>query len=166
MKTPKYWIESLDLLPHPEGGFFKEAYRSSEVIENNSLPNRFDGDRSISTSIYFLLKEGQFSTFHKIKSDETWHFYDGAPITIYIINQQGNMDSFKLGLDPLNNIFPQITIPANCWFAAKSEGSFTLVGCTVAPGFDFNDFEMANQEELINEFPSHKSTILQFTKSC
>ena len=163
MKTSKYWIDELELLPHPEGGYFKEVYRSSEEIDSGALPSRFKGNRSFCTSIYFLLEKGQFSAFHRIKSDETWHYYDGDPLTIYVINSQGKLDLFKLGLDPKNNFLPQVIIPANCWFASKSNGDFTLVGCTVSPGFDFHDFTMANRDKLINQFPDLINEIKQFT---
>ncbi len=163
MKTSKFWINKLDLLSHPEGGYFKEVYRSSEKIDLSSLPLGFNGNRSLSTSIYFLLEKGQFSAFHKIKSDEIWHFYDGNPLTIYVINVEGNIEQYKLGLDPDNNFLPQVTIPANCWFAAATKGDYTLVGCTVSPGFDFHDFTMADRNELINQFPVHRKIIEDFT---
>ena len=165
MRNAEYWIKHLNLLPHQEGGYFKEVYRSVEEIKRSSLPDRFPGDRAFSTSIYFLLEKGDFSAFHKIKSDELWHFYDGAPISIHVINDNGILTTYKLGLSPENKIMPQVTIFANQWFAAESLGDFSLVGCTVSPGFDFNDFEIAERNNLINLHKEHKKIIEQFTRS-
>jgi uncharacterized protein len=163
MRNADHWISNLNLIPHPEGGYFKEVYRSSEEIQSTCLPDRFDGNRNFSTAIYFLLKKNDKSVFHRIKSDETWHFYDGDNLSIYLINQDGELVIHELGLKPELNILPQITIPANCWFAAETNASFTLVGCTVAPGFNFNDFEMGNRVSLVDEFPKHERTIIKFT---
>ena len=164
MKDSAYWINSLGLLPHPEGGFYKETYRSNEEITNNALPDRFSGNRSFATAIYFLLEEGNFSAFHKIKSDEIWHFYDGSPVLIHTIDNDGTLITYKLGNSPIDGVFPQITIPANTWFASESTGNFSLVGCTVSPGFDFNDFEMANRKMLVNLFEKHRAIIEKFTR--
>ena len=153
-----YWIEKLDLQRHPEGGFYKEVYRSNEVIDEESLPERFRGTRCLSTSIYFLLKGDEFSAFHRIKSDEVWHFHAGTGLTLYIIEKSGDLSVLKLGSDFEKNEQFQITIPKESWFAAKvvSKKSFTLVGCTVAPGFDFSDFELGDKTELCSKYPQHK----------
>ncbi len=164
MRNATYWINSLNLLPHPEGGYYKETHRSSEGIKNKSLPKRFSGNRSFSTAIYFLLSKGNFSAFHRIKSDELWHFYDGAPVSIHVIDTEGILTTHKLGVEPHQGLSPQITIPANSWFASESTGDFSLVGCTVSPGFDFNDFELADRESLINIFKNHIKVITQFTR--
>lgn len=153
MANAKYYIQKLGLQKHPEGGWFREVYRSPEIIEQQSLDNRFSGSRNISTSIYFLLEEGDFSAFHKIKSDETWHYYDGGMIEVYSISPSGKLIIHKLGLNIENGELPQITIPAGEYFAAKPTSEFTLVGCTVAPGFDFEDFEMPGKQELTDRFP-------------
>jgi predicted cupin superfamily sugar epimerase len=158
-RTSKYWIKKLNLLAHPEGGWFKEVYRSKETVQKNALPDRFTGNRSISTAIYYLLEKGDFSAFHRIKSDEIWHFYDGEPLEIIEINPDGNLIKHCLGLNPDNNCFPQIVIPAQSWFAARPAGTFTLVGCTVSPGFDFEDFEMGEKKKLSALFPEHKRII-------
>ena len=99
MKDAGYWIKSLELIEHPEGGYFRETYRSPEAICKDSLPARYEGDRSFSTSIYFLLIGEQFSAFHQLKSDELWHFYVGSPLTIHIIDEDGNYSTTKLGRD-------------------------------------------------------------------
>ena len=163
MRSAKYWIDKLNLVSHPEGGYFKEVYRSDESLKAASLPSRFLGDRSFSTAIYFLLEKGQKSAFHRIKSDELWHFYDGDPVIIYIIDKKGNLSTLKLGLNLDTAYSPQIVIPANCWFAAETEGNFTLSGCTVSPGFNFDDFELASRNKLSEEFPQHKVLINKFT---
>ena len=161
----KYWIKKLSLQKHPEGGYFKEIYRSNESISNYSLPDRFDGDRCFATSIYFLLEKNNFSAFHRIKSDEIWHFYQGESITIYTIDNSGNLKNHKLGNNPENEEELQVVIPRNTWFAAilNKQDSFALVGCTVSPGFNFNDFELAKRELLINLFPQHKEIIEKLT---
>lgn len=150
-------IKQLNLQKHPEGGWYKELYRSNEIINKEALPNRFNGDRCFSTSIYFLLESHENSVFHKIKSDEIWHFYNGSPITIHIIDETGKYFFIVLGKD-LNY---QCTVPANCWFAAEvsDKNNYALVGCTVSPGFDFKDFEIGKKEELIKSFQQHETII-------
>jgi len=165
MTKAQQWISNLKLVAHPEGGYFSEVYRSEETISENCLNKRYSVSHSISTSIYFLLKENDFSAFHRIKSDEIWHFYDGLTIQTYLIFPDGNFEIKKLGLNFEQNELPQVVIPKNVWFAAKpiSENGYTLVGCTVAPGFDFADFELAKRDELLQKYPQHKSLITQLT---
>ena len=164
MRDAQYWINHLDLLPHPEGGHFKEVYRSDEKIKRSALPGRFPDDRAFSTSIYFLLQKREFSAFHKIKSDEVWHFYDGDPVSITMIDDKGKLTTYKLGLSPHKGIMPQVTIPANNWFASETTGNFSLVGCTVSPGFDFDDFEMADRDLLISQNGEHREIIERLTR--
>lgn len=156
-KTASYWIEKLGLLPHPEGGYYRETYRSAEVTEQNGLPERFTGPRNFSTAIYFLLRSRDRSLFHRIKSDELWHHYAGSPLSLYVLNDQG-LTHFRLGPDPDNGESLQVAIPAGSWFGAlvDREESYTLSGCTVAPGFDFADFEFADRNALLKTFPAHK----------
>lgn len=163
--TSKDWISKLDLTPHPEGGFFKEVYRSEETIKDG-LPNRYKSERAFGTSIYFLLEGDQFSTFHKLQSDETWHFYDGCSITIHVIDKDGNLSSHSLGKSLNEETSLQFTIPKQSWFAAAPDdkNSFSLVGCSVYPGFDFADFELGNRDELLKVYPQHESIIKKFTK--
>ncbi len=161
----KQWISKLNLIPHPEGGFYCEEYRSDENLIKTAIDERYSGSRSVSTSIYFLLTGNQFSAFHKIKSDEIWHFYDGVPIELYLISNDGNLEIKKLGINITRNEFPQIIIKKDVWFAAKpvDKENFTLVGCTVAPGFEFDDFELGDRTSLLKKFPQYKDLILQFT---
>ena len=159
-RNANYYIEQLNLASHPEGGYFKETYRSADTTTTRA------GQRSISTAIYFLLESGNFSAFHRIKSDEAWHFYDGDPLSVYIIDQSGILEEVRLGLDISAGQKPQAVVPANCWFASgvSAGGKFSLVGCTVAPGFDFQDFEMAERNKLIKEYPQHRSIITSLTR--
>lgn len=161
MRSAKYWIDQLGLEPHPEGGYFRETYRSTLEI----APQGFDGNRAVSTGIYFLLTEGNFSAFHKIKSDEMWHFYAGDPIHIYVIHPDGRLEEIVLGLELENGQVPQAVVPANGWFASKTTGPYGLVGCTVAPGFDFQDFEMADRSTLVGSYPAHVQIINQLTRA-
>jgi uncharacterized protein len=153
--TKEMLIEKYNLLPHPEGGYYKQTYRSAEKIIASALPARFSDDRHFCTAIYFLLEPGNFSAFHRIKSDECWHFYAGGPLLVHIINDNGNRTTIKLGNDILSEQHFQYVVPANCWFASEpAPGTeFSFVGCTVSPGFDFADFELAKAEELIKVYP-------------
>lgn len=160
-------VKSLNLLPHPEGGFYKETYRSSLIIPKSVLADNFSGDRSVCTGIYFLLTSDNFSAFHRIQQDEMWHYYSGSPLLVHIIDPKGHYSEIEVGLDFDNGQQPQFVVPAGCWFASsvKEENSFSLVGCTVAPGFDFDDFELASFDMLSNKFPQHQQIIKKLTRS-
>ncbi len=162
----KHWIDGLKLRRHPEGGWFRETYRSAESVAKAYLPPRFTGDRSFSTAIYFLLESGDLSALHRIKQDEVWHFYDGSPLTIHVIDPAGNYSAIRLGRDLAAGEGPQAVVRAGDWFGASVEepGSYALVGCTVAPGFDFADFEMPGREELCRLFPQHRAVIERLTR--
>ncbi len=159
------YVMKLNLIPHPEGGFYKEVYRSDETVNKNSLPERYDGDRNFGTSIYYLLPKGCFSSFHKLKSDEIWHFYVGSPIYIYLLKPESYLQTVKLGNNISNNEVLQFTVLKDTWFAAAPgiDYDFSLIGCTVFPGFSFNDFELASRDELIKSFPEHKDLIETYT---
>ena len=165
MKTAEFWIQNLELEAHPEGGFYKETYRAKENIPANGLPGRFAGNRNFSTAIYFLLRSQDRSLLHRIKSDELWHYHAGGTLSIYVI-QHGELIVRKLGSDPEKGDSLQVMVPAGCWFGAKVEqpDSYTLSGCTVAPGFDFKDFELAERKSLLLEHPSLREVILKLTK--
>lgn len=164
MKPAAYWIDRLQLSPHPEGGFYRETYRSAETLSIEGLPKRFPGERNISTAIYFLLRSQDRSRFHRIKSDELWHFYAGGSLSIYVLKDE-DLSIYRLGDQPDKGQSLQIIIPANCWFGAKVDesNSYTLAGCTVAPGFDFQDFEFADRSLLVKEFPMHQRIIEMLT---
>lgn len=159
--TVESLVSSLGLLPHPEGGYYRETYRSSEHMPANALPARFGGDRLFSTAIYYLLGPGDFSAFHRIKSDETWHFHAGSTLHIHVIDKAGAYRKIRLGRDYLQGETFQATVMAGEWFAAEpaDEQGFSFAGCTVAPGFDFRDFEMAKAEELLAAYPDHAALI-------
>jgi uncharacterized protein len=162
-----YWIEKLQLTSHIEGGSFCEVYRSPVTVSKNNLPSAFNGDRNFSTSIYFLLEKKQFSAFHKIASDELWHFYSGDTLIIYEIDAlTGNLTEHRLGNNPEHNENFQTVIKAGNWFAScvANESEYALVGCTVSPGFDFEDFELAQREQLIKKYPQHADLITALTR--
>jgi hypothetical protein len=163
--TAAYWIKKLQMLPHPEGGYYAETYRSSETIKADSLPKRYNGDRTFSTAIYFLVEGGQFSALHRIASDELWHFYTGSSLLVYVIDPQGHLQMIRLGNNPEAGEVFQAVVKAGCWFGSKVEDptGYALVGCTVAPGFDFADFELATRTELVNLYPQHGHIIESLT---
>lgn len=166
MNTVQQLVKHYEMLPHPEGGYYKETYRSNEMLQKSSLPARFTDKRNFYTAIYFLLEQGNFSAFHRIKSDECWHFYAGQTLLVHVIDVQGNLTTTRLGNDIFANETFQFLVPANCWFASEPapESSFSLVGCTVAPGFDFEDFELAKANTLIQQFPQHEEIIARLCR--
>jgi uncharacterized protein len=155
------WISRLYLTKHIEGGWYSEVYVSPLTLPQSSLPGTLKGNRSVCTHIYFLLEQNDFSALHKINSDELWHFYDGDPIIIYEIENNGQLTEHKLGNDPANGFVPFCMVKAGNWFGSRvaGTGNYALVGCTVAPGFDFSDFELAKANELAALYPAHKVLI-------
>jgi len=154
-------VKKLQLLPHPEGGFYRETYRIAEEITIKFNEKASPVKRNISTCIYFMLTSDSFSAFHRIKQDEIWHFYRGSALKLYMISPAGELSVVKIGNDILNDEIPQFVVPAGYWFAAEvaENNAFSLVGCTVAPGFDFSDFELADKKSLCVSFPNHESII-------
>ncbi len=152
MDNATYWIDKLGLISHPEGGYFKETYRSKGLLGSNSLPKQYQTSRNFSTSIYFLLKGDGHSKFHILASDELWYYHTGSPLTLHLIHQNGNYTTILLGPNMENNEHLQVTIPQNTHFAAavNIKDSFTLMSCSVSPGFDFKDFKLASSEELLS----------------
>lgn len=165
-KSVEELVERLQLLRHPEGGWFRESYRASGSAPAAALPDAFGGARSYCTAIYFLLERGDISALHRIKSDELWHFYAGATLTVHAITPDGQHRQMNVGRDLEAGASFQAVVPAGCWFGAEvtGEGDYSLVGCTVAPGFDFSDFEMGGREELLRDFPSHAEIIHRLTR--
>jgi uncharacterized protein len=159
-------VRRLDLVRHPEGGWYRETYRSGEFVAGAALPERFGGARPFSTSIYFLLEQGDISALHRIKSDEIWHFYTGAPLTVHALTAQGNHVELKLGTDFTAGESFQTVVAAGCWFGAEvtGPGEYSLVGCTVSPGFDFADFQLGIRGDLRQEYPRHKEIIHRLTR--
>jgi len=165
MKTAQYWIDKLSLIPHPEGGWLRETYRSGEIIAKESLPEQYDGPRSFCTLIYFLLEFGQVSCLHRLQSDEQWHFYIGSSLTIHIIDPKGQYTQQQLGSDPEKGESFQAVIPSGCWFGATVNGpnTYSLVGCVVSPGFDFRDLKLGDRKDLVSSFPQHAAVIEMLT---
>lgn len=167
MSRAQEWIAHLQLLPHPEGGHYRQTYRATEMITHAHLPQRFTGDRAFSTAIYFLLAGDEFSALHRIRSDEVWHHYDGAALTVHVIDMAGLYVAVQLGKDLSRGESPQAVVPAGCLFGAslRDENSFALVGCTVAPGFDFADFELPPRSQLLRDYPQFHEIIKRLTRS-
>jgi predicted cupin superfamily sugar epimerase len=154
-------VRELDLAPHPEGGFFRETFRADPLPF--SLSGR--GERAASTAIYYLLPGGDFSAFHRVRSDEVWHFYAGVALELHCIDRTGSYALVRLGADVLAGERPQHVVRAGVFQAARpSRSGFSLCGCTVAPGFDFSDFEMPSRASLIERFPSQRALISELTR--
>ena len=163
MKDAAYWIEKLQLQAHPEGGYFAESFRSEESL-TEGLPDRYSGPRALSTSIYFLIPPGQFSSLHRLQTDEIWHYHQGGPLELVFLNASGIWSTKLLGPDPDQGQQLQQLAPRGHWFGARPIGSeFSLAGCTMAPGFEFADFELARRSELLDEFPELSAEIRAFT---
>ncbi|MCA9840964.1 MAG: cupin domain-containing protein [Cyanobacteria bacterium HKST-UBA03] len=163
-------IARYQMQPHPEGGWFAETFRDPMVLPKTALPDRFGGDRHASTAIVFLLPKGSCSHLHRIAADELWHFYLGDPIQIVTLADDGTVTETTLGIDILNNQLPQVRVSAGVWFgaypspmASVGQVGYTLVGCTVAPGFDFADFELADRTELTAQYPKARPWIERLT---
>jgi len=150
-QTASYWIEHLNLQPHPEGGYYKEVFRSDVNVAR--LP-AVEARKAI-TSIYYLLEGADFSGFHRIASDELWYFHKGSPLVIHVIDEQGGYTAIELSDQSTGSL--SIAINAGLWFAAEipSRKDFTLASCAVAPGFEFTEFEMAKKQELTVLYPQH-----------
>ena len=149
-------IKTLGLLPHPEGGFFKETFRSDEKVDTK--------DRNLLTSIYFLLTSKNLSHFHRIKSDELWYFHSGSAVTVHTLDETGHT-RFKLGKDITNGELPFYLVKKDTIFGSTVDmpDSFALVSCAVAPGFDFRDFELLERQDLLNQFPGHSDIVHMLT---
>lgn len=161
MKTAQDWIDALGLTAHPEGGWYKETYRS---------PRLLGGRTPVSTGIYFLLRRTDISAFHRIQSDEMWHLYAVSPLTrlrIWRLTPEGQLGSFLIGNEPARNEVFQAVVPAGDWFAGEVEtlqgadldNAWVLVGCTVSPGFSFGEFELAKADELAAQVPRHEDLV-------
>lgn len=178
MNEAKDWITHLGLRPHPEGGYFQETYRAEDLLRHSGLPSRYHSDRISATAIYFFLGAGDVSKFHRLRSDEVWCYHVGRPLALYVIEPDGTLQRFVLGIDLDKQQRPQISIPHGAWFGARGlevapeaassmpavqVASYTLVSCVVAPGFEFEDFELATREHLLATYPEHQALIEQLT---
>ncbi|PSQ95585.1 MAG: hypothetical protein BRD55_10130 [Bacteroidetes bacterium SW_9_63_38] len=167
MTDAQTWIDRLNLEAHPEGGYYRETYRSDLSFAEAALPAPFDGARDAAALIYFLLPGDSFSALHRIRQDEIWHFYAGAPLTLHQIAPDGAHSTCTLGrsVEAIQQF--HAVVPAGTWFGAitvEDEDAYTLVGCTTAPAFDFADFEMADRAALLDTYPQHRATIEQLTR--
>ena len=162
MRDVERMVEALGLKPHPEGGFFRETFRSARRL----VAGPEGAQRDAATAIYFLLPAGEFSAFHRIRgSDEMWHHYGGDPIEIHTITSSGDHRVTMLGPDVLGGERPQFLVEAGTFQAAIAPGSrFALCGCTVTPGFEFADFEMPARDDLVARFPRHEHVIRRLTR--
>lgn len=159
------WIETLQLQPHPEGGYYRETYRSPQRLMGCCL-HEHEGPRVVATAIYFLLPGGEFSALHRLRSDEMWHFYAGSPLTLHLITPEGDLVQVRLGPNAQNGESFQAVVPAGCWFGATVDDpdGYALVGCTVAPGFEFEDFELGDRQQLLERYPQHREIIERLTR--
>jgi predicted cupin superfamily sugar epimerase len=167
MQSADYWIEKLELEPLPEeGGMYRETYRSDEQIPANALPDRFAGDRCFSTLIYYLLRHPEFSAFHRLKQDEIWHFYEGNALSVSVLGVNGSARQVKMGRDLDAGETFQLVLRRGEIFAAAVDatGGYALIGCTVAPGFEFQDFELVDRHELLNTYPAQREWVLSYTR--
>jgi predicted cupin superfamily sugar epimerase len=144
--------QELNLEPHPEGGYYREMVRSNQQVQQG------ERTRSAGTAIYFLVPEGQLTSWHNVASDEVWHYYEGDPLVLEWLDAAGSFHRSILGPTEEGQR-PQHLIPAGCWQRAYCTGSFTLCGCTVSPGFEFEDFTMLDPADLAKHFPDHKEVI-------
>ncbi len=187
-KEAAYWIRALALAPHPEGGYFRETWRSHRRTD----PGESGRSRDLGSAIYFLLEGDDFSAFHRLAADEIWHFYLGDPLTITMISPVGVLSLARLGRDPERGEAPQVVVPAGVWFAASRDAAtgiasrdtteiasgsvsrtawgagaagFALIGCTTAPGFEFADWELADRSTLLSRFPEHREVITRLSRA-
>ncbi|MFM2376163.1 MAG: hypothetical protein RLZZ165_1260 [Bacteroidota bacterium] len=165
-RTADHWMELLGLISHPEGGYFKETYRSGQVVSLPALGGNDAGDRHAGTAIYFLVTADQPSCFHRLGTDEVWHHYDGDTLEILQIQPDGSTLSTHLGKDGPPGTLPQQLVRAGTWFAARvvPGGKYSLCGCTMAPGFDFSDFELGSRKRLAAAYPLLVDLIQALTK--
>jgi predicted cupin superfamily sugar epimerase len=152
------------MISHPEGGFYKEIYTSEEKITSAELKVDYEGSRILWTSIYFLLRDGEVSNFHRLKSDEMWYYHSGSPLTIYMINPKGELITEQLGLNIENGEKPQVLVPKDYIFgSAMNNKGYALVGCMVSPGFEFRDFELFQRNDLLEKFPQYQQIIYKLS---
>lgn len=158
MKEAKKYIEELELKPHVEGGYYKEILKSQDTIQYNGK------NRSLYTSILFLLEKNNVSNFHELTADEIWYFHDGMPLTIHMITKEGKYHTVKLGRNSSENEVLQYVVEKGTIFGSDVEEGYALVSCAVVPGFEFDDFKLFERSELLNRFPQHKEIIVKLTR--
>ena len=159
-RDASFWIDTLKLERHPEGGYYRETYRAPGEVPLER------GRRSFSTAIYYLLTSDDVSRLHRLQSDELIHYYLGSTFTLHLLDESHGHRRISLGREPDEGQVLQAVLPAGVWFGATIErpGGFALVGCTVAPGFDFADFDQASREEMLALFPQHREIVERLTR--
>lgn len=162
--TKDQWVRKLDLKPHREGGFYTEIYRNATQVPPEDLGPEYQSRRSLATCIYFMLMREHFSAFHIIHSDELWHFLDGGTVRIHFISPEGEYFTRHCGSGLAEGEWPIVHVPGKHWFAAETLSDFSLVSCTVMPGFDYEDFALATHQELIQQYPQHEAIIRRLTR--
>jgi len=166
MTTAAQIIELFKMKPLPEeGGYYAETYRCPEKIARANLPERYTGDRNFGTAILYLLTPDTFSRLHRLRSDEIFHFYLGDPVTMLQLHPDGSSEVITLGRDILNGQNIQVTVPRQSWQGCflNQPGKFALMGTTVVPGFESEDFESADREKLLAQYPAQQNLIVQLT---
>ena len=158
-------IDKFSMKPHPEGGYFGAGFRSPEFLRSESLPNRYGTPRNMYSSIYFMVTRDKHSRFHRLKTDEMWHYYAGDPMILHLISETGKYSQVILSNTNGHEKFLTL-VKRNTWMAASTRGEdkgYALVGCTLAPGFEYKDFELGDRQEMIEAYPDCKDVIEQFT---
>jgi hypothetical protein len=160
MKDSNYWIEKLGMIPHPEGGYYHSSYKSSQTMFRHDIAGVSSSERNLWSSIYLLLTEEDFTSFHRVRSEEVWYYHHGSSVKIYMISPEGDLTTAKLGLDLDQNEKMQVLIPKNYIIAAERiEDTHAMIGIMVSPGFDFDDIKIYDKDELTNLFPMHEEII-------
>lgn len=156
MKSAEYYIKNLNMAPHVEGGYFKESFISKDKARK---------DKKLWSSIYFLLRTGEVSNFHRLKSDELWYYHDGEALTIYMITLEGELITSKLGKNIENGETPQVLVPKGCIFgSAMNNNGYALVGCMVSPAFEYEEFELFERDYLLSLYPNYSDIIMKLTR--
>jgi hypothetical protein len=158
-----FWSRTLGLQPHPEGGSFRETWRSAESAAG--LPDRFGGPRALGTAILYLLRAGERSRLHRLRADELWHFHEGGALVLHLLVPGTGYRRLVLGREIANGEQFQCVVPNGCWFGAEPAAGtpFALVGCTCAPGFEYGDFEPGSREDLLARFPEQRALVERLT---
>ena len=165
--TAQQIVDRLGLRPHPEGGFFREVFRAPTRVEHPGIPDGADATRCGGSLIYFLLEAGDFSAWHRVRwTEEIWHLYAGGPVELHTIDKAGSHTCTTLDNSPAQ-LNPVTVVPAGCWQAARiaDNSPWALCGCTVAPGFEFADFQMPPRAELLERFPQHREILHALTRN-
>lgn len=160
------WVDDLELVPHPEGGFYREYYRACEKLSIKTRAELLER-RNLVTSMYFLLPGDSFSAFHRLQSEELWYYHSGAAVEIIMLTKSGECRTYKLGVNLADQQTPIVVVPAGIWFCAyplAAGDDYSLVSCVVAPGFEFADFELGDRDQLLSVYPQHFDLIRQYTR--